>query len=139
MTSEETRAEAPGGADCVLVAEGEVLVRMVIAQYLRDCGYKVIEAATTDEAVAVLEHPDFSVQVVLSDAEMRGRLDGFGFAQWVRQHKPGLPVILVGSPVRAAEAAADLCDDGPMVEKPYEPQIVVDRIRRLLAARPRPT
>lgn len=45
---------------------------------------------------------------------------------------------LVGSPVRAAEAAADLCDDGPMVEKPYEPQIVVDRIRRLLAARPRP-
>ncbi len=135
MSFEETVSDAPAGADCVLVAEGEVLVRMMIAQYLRDCGYKVIEAASTEEAVTVLDHGDLSVDIVLSDVEMPGRLDGFGLAQWVRQHKPGLHVILVGTPMRAADVAGDLCESGPMLNKPYEPQIVVDRIRRLMAER----
>jgi hypothetical protein len=46
-------------------------------------------------------------------------------------------IILAGTPERAAHAAADLCDDGPMLMKPYEPQIVVDRIKQLVAARQR--
>jgi hypothetical protein len=28
---------------------------------------------------------------------MPGKLDGFGLAKWVRQHKPGLQVVLVSS------------------------------------------
>ena len=35
---------------------------------------------------------------------------------------------------RAADAAAGLCEDSPL-PKPYEPQVVVDRIKRLLAGR----
>jgi DNA-binding response OmpR family regulator len=135
MTFDERASSAPAGADCVLVAEDEVLIRMMIAQYLRDCGYRVIEAATTDEAIAVLEHDDLAVEIVLSDVEMPGKLDGFGLAQWVREHRPGLHVILVGTPSRAAEVAGELCESGPMLGKPYEPQIVVDRIRRLLGER----
>jgi DNA-binding response OmpR family regulator len=135
MTVDETAAGAPAGAECILVADGEVLVRMMIAQYLRDCGYKVIEASTTDEAITVLDHPELSVDIVLSDVEIPGVVDGFGLAQWVRQHKPGLHVLLVGTPMRAADVAAELCENGPMLNKPYEPQVVVDRIRRLLAER----
>jgi DNA-binding response OmpR family regulator len=135
MSLEQGGSDAPSGAARILVAEGDVLVRMMIAQYLRDCGYKVIEAASTDEAVTVLDHREFSTDIVLCDVEMPGRLDGFGLAQWVRQHKQGLHVILVGTPMRAADVAAELCENGPMLTKPYEAQAVVDRIRRLLAER----
>lgn len=135
MTFEQGASEAAAGAECILVAEGEVLVRMMIAQYLRDCGYKVIEAASTDEAVTVLDHQDLAVDIVLSDVEMPGRLDGFGLARWVRQHRPGLHMILVGTPMRAADIAGELCESGPMVTKPYEPKVVVDRIRRLMGER----
>jgi hypothetical protein len=38
---------------------------------------------------------------------------------------------------RAAEAAAELFEDNPLLKKPYDPQIVVDRIKQLLAARKR--
>jgi hypothetical protein len=62
-------------------------------------------------------------------------MDGFGLAQWTRSNRPGLEVILTGSVPRAVNAAASLCEDGP-VPKPYEPQSVHDRIHRLLAARP---
>jgi len=37
----------------ILVVEDEVLIRFVIADYLRDCGFQVVEAANADEAVEV--------------------------------------------------------------------------------------
>jgi CheY-like chemotaxis protein len=122
--------------ETVLVVEDEVLIRMVICEYLRDCGYRVVEAANADEAMLVLQQDDFSIDAVLSDVDMPGSMDGFALAQWVRLHRPGLDIILVGSPDRAAAAAAELCEQGPTLAKPYEPQAVVDRIRRLLAERP---
>jgi CheY-like chemotaxis protein len=118
----------------ILVVEDEVFVRMVISDYLRSCGYRVIEAASADEAVTILDHQEISIDVVFSDIEMPGCMDGFELAKWVRAHRPMIDVILVGNAPRAADAAADLCESGPL-PKPYEPQFAVDRIRRLIAMR----
>ena len=38
--------EASPPAEVVLLVEDEILIRMVIADYLRHCGYRVIEART---------------------------------------------------------------------------------------------
>jgi len=117
----------------VLVVEDDVLVRLVIADYLRECGYRVYEAVNADEAVAVLQSPEVSVDVVFSDVRMPGDMDGFGLAHWIRAHKPGVQVVLTSGVQRSAEIAATLCEAGPMLEKPYPPQDVVDRIRELVA------
>ena len=37
---------------CLIVADADVLIRNALAEYLRNCGYKVFEAATADEAVS---------------------------------------------------------------------------------------
>lgn len=132
MTDKAPVSSAIGGT--VLVVEDEVLLRLVVAEYLRDCGFKVIEAAHADEAVMVLKQPDLRIDVLFSDVEMPGSMDGFALAQWTRANRPGLEVILTGSVPRAVNAAADLCEEGPM-PKPYEPRSVHDRIRRLLASR----
>jgi CheY-like chemotaxis protein len=130
-------AEADLPADTVLVVEDEVLTRMVISEYLRQCGYRVIEASSADEAVLLLQKPDLRVDIVFSDVEMPGSMDGFGLSRWVHENRPELKTILAGTVSRAANAAADLCENGPNLAKPYEPQLVVDHIRRLLAARGR--
>lgn len=117
----------------ILVVEDEVLVRLVIAEYLRECGYKVHEAANADEAVAVLEAPGVSVDIVFSDVVMPGSMDGFGLAKWVRAHYPKINVILTSSVDRSADIAGMLCEAGPLLQKPYEPQGVVDRIKQLTA------
>jgi DNA-binding NtrC family response regulator len=80
----------------------------------------------------VLQQSDQGVDVVFSDVEMRGAMDGFGLNRWIRENCPDVPVILAGTPARASVAAADLCKEGPDLAKPYEPQLVLDRIRRLL-------
>ena len=119
--------------ETILVVEDDVLVRMPIAQYLRDCGYRVIEAVNADEAMAVLSHQETVVDVVFSDIEMPGSVDGFGLAKWIRKHRPGLDVVLAGTVPRAVESAKDLCEQAP-IPKPYEAQ-TDNHIRRLLAAR----
>lgn len=128
--------DPPPGAITVLVVEDEVLLRLSIAAYLRDCGFKVIEAVNADEAVVVLGELQLAVEVIFSDIDMPGAMDGFGLAQWARTNRPDVDVILTGSVPRAVNAAATLCEQEGTVPKPYEPQTVHDRIRRLLAARP---
>ncbi len=118
----------------VLVVEDEVFVRMVISDYLRSCGYKVIEAANADEALVVLQHTEITVDVVFSDIEMPGPMGGFELAKWLHTYRPGVEVILTGNIPRAAEAASELCESSPL-PKPYEPQIAADRIRQLMALR----
>ena len=39
--------------DVVLVVEDEILIRVVIADYLRSCGYRVIEAASGEDVVKI--------------------------------------------------------------------------------------
>jgi hypothetical protein len=67
------------------------------------------------------------------EVERKGRW--FAVSQWVRANRPQLDIMLVGNIERAADVAAELCENGPTLSKPYEPQTVVDRIRRLLAER----
>ena len=123
----------PNALKSILVVEDEVLIRLAIAEYLRECGYKVHEATHAAEAVAVLESPEVSVDVVFSDVVMPGEMDGFGLARWVRANRPGVEVILTSTVDRSAEVAGMLCEAGPLMKKPYEPQSVVERIKQLLA------
>src|ERR1700730_10043202 len=118
----------------ILVVEPDILVRMTIADYLRSCGYRVFEGVTADDVVTVLgtEH---KIDIVLAEVLLSGSMDGFALARWVREKHPGVDVILTSGIAKAAEQAADLCDEGPL-EKPYHPQEVVRRIN-ILRERPR--
>jgi CheY-like chemotaxis protein len=125
--------KTPPQIDTVLVVDDDVIARMAIAEYLRHCGFRVIEAADTDEALVVLPQSDLKTDVVLCGVTRAAA--GFAIAQWVRQNRPDTDVILAGNHARAADAAGDLCESGPHVGKPYQPHVVVDRIKRLRAAR----
>lgn len=120
----------------VLVVEDEVLIRMVIAEYLRDCGYAVIEAGSGREAISVFE-ASLEVDAVFTDVQMPGDMDGFALTRWIRANHPGTSVILTSGVVKAAAAAAELCRDGPLMQKPYEAAEVERRIKQLLAMRAR--
>jgi DNA-binding NtrC family response regulator len=129
-------SETTNQPETILVVEDDVLVRMPIAQYLRDCGYKVFEAVNAEEAMTVLLHEDTVVHLVFSDIEMSGAIDGFGLAKWICEHRPGVDVLLTGTVPRAVEHAKELCEKGSL-PKPYDAHTVHTYIRRLLATRKR--
>jgi CheY-like chemotaxis protein len=129
--------EPASALETVLVVEAEVIVRAAIAQYLRDCGYRVLEAGDAKQAITILQQPAISVDVVLSGIDFSGPMDGFELSHWVKAHSPDTDVFLAATVQRAASTAGDLCEEGPMLSKPYQPETVVERIKQLLAERTR--
>jgi CheY-like chemotaxis protein len=134
MTQSSDTRGAPGA---VLIVDGDILSRHAIADYLRHCGYRVVEAVNTDEALIALGDEALSVDVILCDVHAVGSRSGFELANWVRQNRPELEVRIAGSLAGAAETAASLCEIGPHLARPYEPQAVIDYIKQLRAARDR--
>ena len=118
----------------VLVIEPDVLIRARVSAYLRQCGFKVIEASDAVEAFAVLR-TEVKVAVVFSDMGIAG--DGFGLAQWVRRERPNVKIVLSSGLRRSAEEAGKLCQEGPHLQEPYDHAILEREIRELLAGRSR--
>ena len=123
---------------CILIVDDDILIRHPLAEYLRECGYRVVQAANLDEARKLFtqRRRQLAIDVVLADANAPGAENAFAFSGWIRANRPGVAIILAGNIDATAEKAADLCEQGP-VGKPYDHQLVLDRIRRALAARDR--
>lgn len=119
----------------ILIVDGDIISRHAIADYLRHCAYAVVEAANTDEALVALGEATLSIDVILCDVSALGSRSGFELANWVRSNRPELEVRLAGGVETAAQTAAELCESGPNLARPYEPEAVVDYIKRLRASR----
>lgn len=77
----------------VLLVEDHVLVRRVLANTLADAGYRVVEARTGDEALALLRG-GLRPLLLLSDVRMPGSLNGLELARQARTLLPGVPILL---------------------------------------------
>ncbi|WP_052389857.1 hybrid sensor histidine kinase/response regulator [Belnapia moabensis] len=87
-------AETEAGlGETVLLVEDDALVRMALAETLRDLRYHVVEATDADAALALLEG-DVPADLILTDLSMPGSMDGLEFASTARVRFPELPVIL---------------------------------------------
>lgn len=119
---------------CVMLIEADLLIRTPLAQYLRDCGFKVVEAFNTTEARGILGRTAAGVDTILMDVDSSEE-SGFIFAAWMRGHYPSVTVILAGSMEKTAVKAGELCEEGPALSRPYDHKLVLQEIRRRMAAR----
>lgn len=120
----------------LLIVEADILARAPLAAYLRECGFRVVEAASALEARMLVVDEDLAIDVVLAKIGEPAH-DGFALASWIRQRQPRIQLVLAGSVDAAAKKAGDLCEEEASVSKPYDHQLVLDRIRRAIAARER--
>jgi CheY-like chemotaxis protein len=110
-------APAGRGKSTILVVEDDVLSRMAVSEELREHGYSVIEAATADEALCVLQGPT-RVDLLLTDMRMPGALDGCALARHVRAALPFVKIVMVSGQAPEADAYGML--DGYLA-KPVAP------------------
>jgi DNA-binding response OmpR family regulator len=122
-------------AAVVLLVEGDIIVRHPLAEYLRECGFTVFEAANGDEAMRALKSPELSIEFVLADMTTPG--SGFSLRHWIRTENLPVEVILAGSIAKAVDHAGTLCNEGPALAKPYDHHLVLDHIRQAVARRDR--
>jgi DNA-binding NtrC family response regulator len=115
----------------ILVVEDEVLVRLMLADGLRETGYTVIEAAGADEALAILQSGT-KVHIVFTDINMPGSMDGIGLARIVCSKCPDIDVLLTSAHQGTTELDARIKGFFP---KPYDMQTVLAYIKSLFEMR----
>ncbi|CAO3405279.1 response regulator [Azospirillum palustre] len=146
-----SRADAPGGPAAstgteplpvpsaalrILLVEDDALVRMANAAVLDEAGLMVSEAASGEEALALLE-ADEDIGVLVTDFAMPG-MTGADLTRLVRHHRPGLPVLIVTGYAEKA-VLQDLGREPGIriLSKPIPPSALIGHIMTALRA-PRP-
>jgi len=111
----ETRVEKPPRGLNVLLVEDNDHVREFAHHLLDELGYKVVSAASGEEALERLATDP--VDLLFSDVVMPG-LSGIELARLARQRNPGLPVLLASGYSEEIVGAAGA--DFEIVRKPYD-------------------
>jgi CheY-like chemotaxis protein len=115
----------------VLIAEDEELVRLVIAEALRDEGFEVMEAEHAEAAVATLTDHASRINVLFTDIQMPGTMDGVALAHHASTHWPWIGLLVTSARPRPSRSA--LPAKCRFLAKPYEHHHVVRHIRELAA------
>ncbi len=114
----------------VLVVEDDSLLRMDAVQMLEEAGFAVLEADNADHAIAMLEIRS-DINVVFTDIQMPGSMDGFKLAQAIRGRWP--PVKIIATSGYFLEMNIDLPEGGYFIPKPYDAQRVAAIIHEMMA------
>jgi two-component system, response regulator PdtaR len=119
--------EQSSTAPVVLIVENDALLRLVTASNLRDAGFEVIEAANCAEALRVLDC--VRVDVLFSDLDISGIIDGLALAQWVHRSQADTRIILTSGEARTPGAVEEYASFLP---KPYAEKDVERLLRSVL-------
>jgi DNA-binding response OmpR family regulator len=131
-----TTDERPSGAQerlgAILVVDDDTLIRLTLSDHLQDRGFKVLEASTGDEALAIMAAPGFAVDLVLTDVMMPGVTDGFALARWIGENQPGVAVIVTSGDTEKITMAKELGDSVQFLPKPYDLDALTEQIGQTL-------
>jgi DNA-binding response OmpR family regulator len=105
----------------VLIVEDEFLICHWVAQSLSEQGFAVQTASNADDALHHLEWDH--VDVLVTDINLPGSMDGAALARRAREMMPHLPVIYASARVKALGPEARV-PGAIVVPKPYEPALV---------------
>src|SRR5271170_2167328 len=100
----------------VLIVEDEALVRLSAVGMLEDAGFRMIEAVNSREVLELLA-ADSDVQLLFTDVNMPGAIDGLALAHEVHDRWPQIP-IMVASAKREPQPG-DLPVGSRFEHKPY--------------------
>jgi two-component system, response regulator PdtaR len=112
----------------ILVVEDEVLIRALIAEELRLEGFSVIEADRADDALTYIKTGE-QVDLVFSDIQTPGSINGLQLAQTLRDKYPDIPVMLASG--NALPRHVGIVE--AFVPKPYDVTQTIALISEILA------
>ena len=126
-------AEQPrGGSETILLAEDEPAVRALFSRVLRTAGYRVIEAASGDEAVRIFEKQAGEIDMLLFDLIMP-KMDGRHAMELITAQKPQIGYLFVSgyAPENLRRPEMQHLQEA-VLYKPVSPRELLQRVRQTL-------
>jgi CheY-like chemotaxis protein len=114
----------------IMVVEDTEDLRSSVAEYFRIVGFEVVATESASDALAAIDS-GIRVDLVFTDINMPGAMDGVGLARWLSVNRPLVPIILT-----SGEARPELERAAPhyrFVRKPYSLDALEHDIRQLVS------
>jgi len=125
---------AARGHETILIAEDEPAVRNLVASSLRKDGYRLLLAASADEALAESDAHEGTIDLLLTDAMMPGQT-GLELAALMTARRPGIPVIVMSGYTEETLVLPRLAEPIALLQKPFTPRDLRRRIKEVLDRR----
>jgi two-component system cell cycle sensor histidine kinase/response regulator CckA len=121
------------GTETILLVEDEDMVRKLAERVLREYGYSVLLATCGPEALELAAKHSEPIQLMVTDVIMPGGMNGKQLADRLVQARPGIKVLYIsgyadGSLFSRKEQEARI----NLLEKPFSPLVLVQKVRELL-------
>jgi signal transduction histidine kinase len=130
--SDPAQLPRTSSAVAVLVVEDDEAVLTLVADILREFGYRILTAGEASAALAILNGTE-PIDILFSDFAMPGGMNGVELAIEARRLRPGIRVLLTsGYPATLIASQHGLPSNMPLLGKPYLPKDLLDRFRVIL-------
>jgi len=125
----KSKTDPPSGP-IVLVVEDETLLRMLLADQLRDAGYVVVDAANAQQALCAVSRTS-DLKAIVTDIQMPGSIGGMTLARMVRSMRPTVKIVLTSG----YYAVVDGVEHDGFFPKPYDTSQIIAHVGTLLNER----
>ena len=133
-TTTHERPKGPASADVprtVLVVGDETAVRNLVIVSLTKYGYRVLAAASGQEALSMLKTEAVAIDLLLTDANMPG-MTGIELVAALLAERPTLPVIVMSGFTEDLPRLAGFEDQIALLPKPFTPKELRERVGQIL-------
>jgi DNA-binding response OmpR family regulator len=128
---------ATEGHETLLLVEDNDAIREISARALRRRGYTVFEARNAEEAIEWSAKGGRRAEILITDVVMPG-LSGPNLAARLMQQNPELRVLYMsGYTDDATEIHGTFWGGVPLLQKPFTPAQLAERVRMALDANPK--
>lgn len=129
--SVEANLHKDRSGDTVLVVDGTLSTRRMMARQLSSLGYVTLEAEKGLCALKMLQS-DQAIDVLVTGVTMPDGMSGFKLADQARRLRPDLKIIYVSGLPGAAQERDKLDPTSILLEKPFRMAELRDRVREVL-------
>jgi signal transduction histidine kinase/FixJ family two-component response regulator len=123
------------GSATVLVVEDEPAVREIAVAILGDLGYRVLEAADGDEGLRVFGPNAATVDLLLTDVVLPGKVRGREMAERITAMRPEVRVLFMSGYTENSIVHHGRLDDGAhLIGKPFKREQLARKVAELLGS-----
>ncbi len=117
-----------GGAETILLVDGDVEIRFILARLMRGLGYTVVDAATSRQALALAEHGLDRLDMLVTEAALPDA-SGSELAARIRARYPSAPVLFLS---RTEREPLPSLPAGRLLAKPFTAERLGPVLRSML-------
>src|SRR3954468_4540470 len=115
----------------VLVIEDEEAIQAIIEEALTEAGFYLAIAASGEEGMTLLQADSHVYRALVTDINLRGKINGWEVARQAREKLPEFPVVYI-SGASGADWSSKGVPNSIMLQKPFAPAQLVTAVSQLL-------